>query len=76
MNIKFIVLSSESYKAKDEKNVLLCGQLNDKILEQRGRFTPEFYIIVDYTVHHYKLIGYKKKMIYDKCMENNSGPDN
>jgi len=88
LNIKFIVLSSENYKAKDEKNVLQCGQLNDKILEQRGRFTPDFYIIVDYTGNHYKLIGYKKKIIfkfseipydvkklvYEKCMEKNAGP--
>ena len=88
LNIKFVVLSSENYKAKDEKNVLQCGQLNDKILEQRGRFTPEFYIIVDYTGSHYKLVGYKKKMIfkfselpydikkmiYERCLENNAGP--
>jgi predicted NAD-dependent protein-ADP-ribosyltransferase YbiA (DUF1768 family) len=88
LNIKFIVLSSESYKNGDEKNVLQCGQLNDKVLEQRGRFTPDFYIIVDYTGDHYKLVGYKKKMIfkfkeipydikklvYEKCMEKNAGP--
>jgi|694.fasta_scaffold10522_17 predicted NAD-dependent protein-ADP-ribosyltransferase YbiA (DUF1768 family) len=88
LNIKFIILSSESYKNGDDKNVLLCGQLNDKILEQKGRFTPEFYIMIEYTGNHYKLIGYKKKMIfkfselpygiknlvYEKCMESNAGP--
>jgi predicted NAD-dependent protein-ADP-ribosyltransferase YbiA (DUF1768 family) len=88
LNIKFIVLSSENYKAGDLKNILQCGQLNDKILEQRGRFTPDFYIMVDYTGNHYKLVGYKKKlifkfaeipydmkkMIYEKCLEKNAGP--
>jgi len=88
LNIKFILLSSESYKAKDEKNVLQCGQLNDKVLEQRGRFTPDFYIMVDYTGSHYKLVGYKKKLIfkfseipydikkliYERCLEKNAGP--
>ena len=88
LNIKFIIMSSELYKAGDTKNVLQCGQLNDTILEQRGRFTPEFYIMVDHTGDHYKLLGYKKKMIFkfseipydikkmvsEKCLEKNAGP--
>jgi predicted NAD-dependent protein-ADP-ribosyltransferase YbiA (DUF1768 family) len=87
-NIKFIIFSNEAYKNDDLSNVLQCGQLNDTILENKGIFIPDFYIMVDYTGSHYKLIGYKnkqifkfqeipfdtKKMIADKCMEKNAGP--
>jgi predicted NAD-dependent protein-ADP-ribosyltransferase YbiA (DUF1768 family) len=88
LNIKLITLSSEYYKNGDTKNVIQCGQLNDSILENKGIFTPEFYIIIDYTGTHYKLVSYKKKMIFkfreipydikkiiaEKCLETNAGP--
>ena len=60
LNIKFIILSSEANRKNDNKNVLTCGQLNDAILENKGIFTPEFYIIIDHTGNHYRLVGYKK----------------
>jgi ribA/ribD-fused uncharacterized protein len=64
-----------------------CGEL-DEALRQRGRFTPDYYIIIEHTGFHYTTIGYKgrliftfpelpfaiKKLIYDRCMERNSGP--
>ena len=88
LNIKFIILDRDAYKQGDLKNVMLCGHLIDNVLENKGLFEPEYYIIVDYLGYHYELISYKekqiftfselpfsiKKLIVSRCMERNIGP--
>jgi ribA/ribD-fused uncharacterized protein len=88
LNVKLILLSKEAYTSRDLNNVLQCGQLNDSILENKGEFKPDHYIIVEFLGWHYTLVGYKKKLIFtfselpydikrmiaDKCMEKNAGP--
>lgn len=88
LNIKLILLSRENWRAKDLDNVLLCGQLNDTILESRGSFEPTHYIITEFQGYHYTLVTYKsrgaftfdelpfdiKKLVVDKCLEKQSGP--
>lgn len=88
LNIKLILFSEEAYKEKDIDNVINCGQLNDTILQEKGEFKPDYYIMADYMGNHYKLITYKergaltfnelpfdvKKLIVDKCLERLAGP--
>jgi len=88
LNIKLIIFSSENYKEGDTSNVLQCGQLNDTILEEIGKFEPDYYILLDHTGIHYKLIAYKyhkvftfpqipytvKLLISSKCLERLAGP--
>jgi predicted NAD-dependent protein-ADP-ribosyltransferase YbiA (DUF1768 family) len=61
MNIKLIVLSSEFYKMGLKERVVTCGDFTLKEIEEKGYFNPKYYIIVDHTGDHYKLIKYKNK---------------
>ena len=88
LNIKLVIFSSEAWKSGDKNNVLLCGQLNDPILEDIGTFEPEYYILLDYTGDHYKLITYKYHRMFQfseipyaikldvakNCLQGSSGP--
>tara|TARA_Y100000385_G_C13056984_1_gene622493 strand:- start:421 stop:1830 length:1410 start_codon:yes stop_codon:yes gene_type:complete len=88
LNIKLILFSEEAYEDGDLNNVILCGQLNDTILEDKGEFDPDYYIMVEYIGNHYRLITYKNKgavkfkgipydlklKIVNKCLEKASGP--
>jgi predicted NAD-dependent protein-ADP-ribosyltransferase YbiA (DUF1768 family) len=90
LNIKIILLSEEYYAQGDLSNVIQCGQLNDSVLQARGVFNPEHYIITSYTGNHYKLVIYKsrgaltyselpydiKQLIVGKCLESKQGPYN
>ena len=88
LNIKLVLFSLEAFKHKDFDNVLLCGQLNDTILESAGRFEPSHYILTEFMGYHYRLITYKsrgaftfeelpfdvKQLVVDKCLERQAGP--
>jgi hypothetical protein len=88
LNIKIILFSEESFKAGDLDNVLTCGQLNDTVLEEKGVFKPDYYILAIYLGYHYQMISYKdqgaltfkelpydiKTKVVDKCLERLAGP--
>lgn len=87
INIKLILFSYQSYESSDLDNVLQCGQLNDSILENKGIFTPKYYILCEYNGYHYRIIKYDKKeklqfeelsntikdLIVNNCMEGSGG---
>ena len=64
INTKVIVLSSEFYKKGDYSKVINCGSFTSKVIEDRGYFKPKYYIIVEHTGDHYKLIKYRDKSIF------------
>jgi len=90
LNIKLVLFSSQEWKEGTRHNVLNCGQLNDSILQEENNFEPKYYILLDYTGDHYKLITYKHHKIFTfsqlpyiikldvskNCLQGTSGPYN
>jgi len=86
LNIKLVIFSEEAYKEDSKDNVLNCGEINKQI-QDKGAFTPNYYILTSYSGQHYRLITYKNKkiltyseipygvkmLVINKCMEVNSG---
>ena len=86
LNIKLVIFSEEAYKEDSKDNVLNCGEINKQI-QDKGTFTPNYYILTSYSGQHYRLITYKNKkiltyseipygvkmLVINKCMEVNSG---
>lgn len=64
INTKFIILSSDEYKHGNYSAVIKCGDFVPNVIEKKGYFRPKYYIIVEHTGNHYKLITYKDKHIY------------
>lgn len=83
LNIKFIILNYNHYKENDIHNVLVCNKPIEEIENNVDGFQPEYYILLEKIGKHYKIIGYKNKilftyqelpfdlkdMILDKCLE-------
>ena len=63
LNIKIIILSEEQYD-RGAPNILSCGTTILKPIERRGEFNPKYYIIVNHTGNHYKLIKYKEQALF------------
>ncbi len=83
LKTKLIILSSENYKRGDLNAVVRCGDFVDEKIIKKGLFKPKYFILLEHTGNHYKLITYKdkrifrfheipfgiKKKIVDKCMK-------
>jgi predicted NAD-dependent protein-ADP-ribosyltransferase YbiA (DUF1768 family) len=91
LNIKCIILSSDHYEHGDMEAVVNCAitdvsQLIDNETEVENFYEPDYYVILDHTGTHYKLITYKERRIFtfreipydlkhiisNKCMERNT----
>ena len=62
LNTKFIVISSVNWRSGNPP--LICGNFVQQEVEDKGYFKPKYYIIMEHTGNHYKLIKYKGKGIF------------
>lgn len=64
LKTKLIILSSENYKNGNLNAVVRCGDFVDEKIEKKGYFKPKYFIVIEHTGNHYKLITYKNKRIF------------
>jgi len=67
LKIKFIILNSTNYKTGQHSNIMQCGNMVSKTIEDSGHFRPKYYIIIDNENDpndHFKLIGYGNRTIF------------
>lgn len=59
LNIKLIILSSIEYNNEQLNNVITCGNSINA-----STFSPNFYIITDYSGNHYELVTHNQKSAF------------
>ena len=64
LNTKLIILSSDFYNKGKYNKVLRCGDMVPTEIEEKNYFKPKYYIMVEHTGNHYKLITYKERQIF------------
>ena len=62
LNTKFIIISSVNWRKGNPP--LVCGNFVQQEVEEKGYFKPKYYIVMEHTGSHYKLIQYKGKGIF------------
>ena len=62
LNTKLIIISSINWR--EGKPPLVCGNFVQQEIEDKGYFKPKYYIVMEHTGNHYKLIRYKGKGIF------------
>ena len=58
LNVKFVILSSYYYEAKELHKVVQCPEKKDREIK------PEYYVIVEHTGNHYKLVTFDKTKLF------------